>query len=145
MITGAPPKVWAMGMPEFLVTDLADSLGFWTGPMRFRIAYSRPEQQFVYLEHPDGAQMMMYPRDGDWEVGPMEHPFGRGVVFQVYVTDVDAHAQAVTAAGLPFYVEPRERWRHWGDRQGGQREFLVQDPDGYLVMVAQRIGERPLP
>jgi hypothetical protein len=27
---------------------------------------------------------------------------------------------------------------------GGQREFLVQDLDGYLVMVAQRIGERPL-
>ncbi len=93
MITGAPPKAWAMGMPEFLVTDLAESLGFWTGPMGFRIAYSRPEQQFVYLEHPDGAQMMMYPRDGDWEVGPMERPFGRGVVFQVYVTDVDAQRQ----------------------------------------------------
>ncbi len=31
-----------------------------------------------------------------------------------------------------------------GDRMGGQQEFLVQDPDGYLVMVAQRIGERPL-
>ncbi|PZR01094.1 MAG: VOC family protein [Cereibacter sphaeroides] len=145
MITGAPPKVWAMGMPEFLITDLERSLAFWRDVLGFRIAYSRPEQQFVYLEHPDGAQMMMYPRDGYWEVGPMEQPFGRGVVFQVYVTDVDAHARAVSAAGLPFYVEMRERWRHWGDRQGGQREFLVQDPDGYLVMVAQRIGERPLP
>ena len=90
--------------------------------------------------------MMMYPRDGDWEVGPMERPFGRGVVFQVYVSRRRTRcAHAVTAAGLPFYVELRERWRHWGDRQGGQREFLVQDPDGYLVMVAQRIGERPLP
>ncbi len=145
MITGAPPKVWAMGMPEFLVTALPESLAFWTGPMGFRIAYSRPEQEFVYLEHPDGAQMMMYPRDGDWEVGPMERPFGRGVVFQVYVADVAAHARAMEQAGIPFYVAPRERWRHWGDRQGGQREFLVQDPDGYLVMVAQRIGERPLP
>jgi hypothetical protein len=45
---------------------------------------------------------------------------------------------------VPFYVETRERWRHWGDRQGRQREFLVQDPDGYLVMAAERIGERPL-
>lgn len=144
MITGAPPKTWAMGMPEFLVTDLDASLAFWRGVLGFRIAYSRPEQQFVYLEHPDGAQMMMYPRDGDWEVGPMERPFGRGVVFQVYVSDVEALARAVETAGIPFYVALRERWRHWGDRQGGQREFLVQDPDGYLVMVAQRIGERPL-
>jgi catechol 2,3-dioxygenase-like lactoylglutathione lyase family enzyme len=144
MITGAPPKSWAMGMPEFLISDLAESLAFWTGILGFAIAYSRPGQDFVYLEHPDGAQMMMYPRDGDWEVGVMERPFGRGVVFQVYVSDVDALARAVRAAGLPFYVKPRERWRHWGDRMGGQREFLVQDPDGYLVMVAQRIGERPL-
>jgi catechol 2,3-dioxygenase-like lactoylglutathione lyase family enzyme len=117
-------------MPEFLITDLGQSLAFRTGVLGFRIACSRPEQSFVCLEHPDGAQMMMYPRDGDWEVGAMERPFGRGVVFQVYVRDVDAMARAVIAAGLSFYVQPRERWRHWGDRQGGQREFLVQDPDG---------------
>ena len=110
----------------------------------FRIAYSRPDQDFVDLEHPDGAQRMMYPRDGNWEVGAMERPFGRGVVFQVCVSDVDAMVRAVIGAGLPFCVQPRERWRHWGDRLGGQREFLVQDPDGYLVMVAQRIGEKPL-
>ena len=63
----------------------------------------------------------------------------------VYLRDVDAVAARVVAAGVRFYVEPREKWRDWGDRLGGQREFLVQDPDGYLVMVVQRIGERPLP
>jgi catechol 2,3-dioxygenase-like lactoylglutathione lyase family enzyme len=133
-----------MGMPEFLITDLEESLAFWTGVLGFRIAYSRPDQDFVYLEHPDGAQRMMYPRDGDWEVGPMDRPFGRGVVFQVCVSEVDAMVPAVIGAGLPFCVRPRERWCHWGDRLGGQRDFLVQDPDGYLVMVAQRIGEKPL-
>jgi hypothetical protein len=39
----------------------------------------------------------------------MERPFGRGVVFQVYVRDVDAMARAVIAAGLPFCVQPRAR------------------------------------
>lgn len=110
----------------------------------FRIAYSHPDQDFVDLEHPDGAQIMMYPRDGNWGVGAMERPFGRGVVFQVNVSDVGAMVRAVIGAGLPFCVQPRERWRHWGDRLGGRHEFLVQDPDGYLVMVAQRIGEKPL-
>ena len=52
---------------------------------------------------------------------------------------------AVLSSGLTPYVALREKWRDWGDREGGQREFLVQDPDGYLVMVAQRLGERPLP
>jgi len=88
---------------------------------------------------------MIYQRDGDWETGAMQPPFGRGAVIQVYVTDATAAAARVTAAGWPFYVDLREKWRDWGDRLGGQREFLVQDPDGYLVMVAERIGERPLP
>ena len=145
MITGSPPKTWAMGMPELMVSDLAVSLAFWTQLLRHRIAYARPEQHFVYLEHPDGAQMMMYERDGAWETGPLERPFGRGVVLQLYVTDVEAVAARVGKAGHGFYEPMREKWRHWGDRLGGQREFLVQDPDGYLVMVAQRIGERPLP
>ena len=145
MGTGTRPKVWAMGMPELMVTDLATSLGFWTGILGFDVAYARPAQKFAYLVHPDGAQMMIYERDGDWETGEMSLPFGRGVVLQIYVAQVDALAERVGGAGLPFYVPLRERWRDWGDRLGGQREFLVQDPDGYLAMIAQRIGERPLP
>jgi hypothetical protein len=38
----------------------------------------------------------------------------------------------------------RDVWRRIGDRKGGQREIFLQDPDGYLVMVAQDLGERPL-
>ncbi len=141
---GAPPAPWAMLMAEMMVTDYPVSLAFWTDVLGFAIAFERPAQRLACLVHPDGAQVMIYQRDGDWETGPMEAPFGRGIVVQVYVTDVDAVAARVVAAGLPFYVEPREKWRDWGDRMGGQREFLVQDPDGYLVMVVERIGERPL-
>ncbi|PLL10854.1 VOC family protein [Tabrizicola sp. TH137] len=141
---GAPPAIWAMGMAEMMVTDYPASLAFWTGPMGFALAFERPAQKLACLAHPDGAQVMIYQRDGDWETGPMEQPFGRGLVVQVYVTDAAAAAEAMRVAGIAFYVEPREKWRDWGDRMGGQREFLVQDPDGYLVMVAERIGERPL-
>lgn len=141
---GAPPAPWAMLMAEMVVTDYAASVAFWREVLGFGLAFERPAQKLSCLAHPDGAQVMVYQRDGDWETGPMEPPFGRGMVVQVYVRDVDAVVARVRAAGVPFYVEPREKWRDWGDRLGGQREFLVQDPDGYLVMVVQRIGERPL-
>lgn len=144
MGTGAPPARWSPLIAEMMVTDYPRARAFWTGVLGFRIAIERPAQRFACLEHPDGAQVMVYERDGDWETGPMEPPFGRGAVVQVFVTDVMAVAARVQAAGLPFYVAPREKWRDWGDRLGGQREFLLQDPDGYLIMVAQRIGERPL-
>ena len=145
MGTGSPPPVWAALMAEMMVQDYPRSLAFWTGPMGFTPAFTRPAQKLACLTHPDGAQIMIYERDGDWETGPMEAPFGRGAVIQIYVADAAAMADAITAASIPFYVHLRDKWRDWGDRMGGQREFLVQDPDGYLIMVAQRIGECPLP
>jgi catechol 2,3-dioxygenase-like lactoylglutathione lyase family enzyme len=129
---------------ELIINNYDNSLKFWTGPMGFRVCYTRPTMKFAYLEHPDGAQMMFYERDGDWETGEFEAPLGRGAILQIDVKDVTAIHTAMVAANIPRYVELREKWRNWGDRQGGQREFLVQDPDGYLVMVKQRIGERAL-
>lgn len=144
MGTGSAPAQWGPLIAEMMVGDYAASLGFWTDVLGFAVVFERPAQKLAFLAHPDGAQVMIYQRDGDWETGPMEVPFGRGMVVQVHLRDMEASAGRVRAAGLPFYVEPREKWRDWGDRMGGQREFLVQDPDGYLVMVVERIGERPL-
>jgi catechol 2,3-dioxygenase-like lactoylglutathione lyase family enzyme len=129
---------------EFIVRDYDRTLAFWTGPLGFALAFARPAQRFACVTRPEGAQVMFYERDGHWETGPLDAPFGRGAITQIFVADVAAVLAAVTAAGLPLFVPLREKWRDWGDRMGGQREFLVQDPDGYLVMVAQRIGERPL-
>ena len=143
MGTGSPPTTWSALMTEMMVQDYDASLAFWTGPMGFDVAFTRPAQKLACLTRPEGAQIMIYERDGDWETGALERPFGRGAVIQVYVADVDHLHAAMRAASIPFYVPLREKWRDWGDRLGGQREFLVQDPDGYLVMVVQRIGERP--
>lgn len=145
MGVGSPPKGgWAMGMAEMMVTHYPTSYRFWTEVLGFELAFERPAQKLACLQRPEGAQIMIYERDGDWEVGPMEPPFGRGLVVRIYVADAAALAAQVAACGVPFYVDLGEKWRDWGDRMGGQREFLVQDPDGYLIMVAQRIGERPL-
>jgi catechol 2,3-dioxygenase-like lactoylglutathione lyase family enzyme len=143
MNTGSPPKGGFSAMAiELIVSNYDRSLAFWTGPMGFSICYTRPAMKFAYLERPEGAQMMFYERDGDWETGVLEAPFGRGTIIQIDVSNVNEIHAAMVAANIPRYVELREKWRDWGDRLGGQREFLVQDPDGYLVMVKQRIGER---
>jgi catechol 2,3-dioxygenase-like lactoylglutathione lyase family enzyme len=142
---GTAPDPWASLIAEFMVTDFPRSLVFWTGLLGFTPAFLRPAQKLACLTRPEGAQVMIYQRDGDWETGLMEPPFGRGAVTQIFVADVAAIYAGVTAAGHPPYVPLREKWRDWGDAQGGQREFLIQDPDGYLIMVAERIGTRPLP
>jgi catechol 2,3-dioxygenase-like lactoylglutathione lyase family enzyme len=141
---GAPPRSgWARLVCELLVEDLAVSRAFWEGVLGFEVAYQRPEQAFVYLERPDGAQIMLCRRSGAWETAPLERPFGRGVMFQVYVDGLQDILDALTRNGCALYAGPREVWRRWGDREGGKREIVVQDPDGYLVMLAQDLGERP--
>lgn len=142
---GAPPKAgWAKLVCELLVEDLSVSRAFWQGVLGFEVAYQRPEQGFVYLERPDGAQIMLCQRSGNWETGPLEPPYGRGVMFQVFVDDLHDIQAALARTGRQLYAGPREVWRRWGDREGGKREIVVQDPDGYLVMLAQDLGERPL-
>ena len=143
---GKPPRGgFARLVPELLVTDLSESLAFWLNALGFKIAYQRPEHGFAYLERGEGAQIMLCERSGNWETGALEFPFGRGAMFQIFVDDVDAVAAALADLNVSLFAGPREVWRRYGDREGGKREIFVLDPDGYLVMFAHDLGERPLP
>jgi len=129
-------------VPELHVADLATSLGFWCGVLGFTIAYRRPAEHFVYLEREEGAQVMLCQRNGRFETGPMQPPLGQGAMFQVYIDTIEPILAALAAADWPLYLGPREFWRRTGDQESGQREVFVQDPDGYLLMLANAIGTR---
>jgi len=142
---GKPPKSgWAKLVSELLVEDIKASLHFWTVLLGFDIAYQRPEHRFAYLERPEGAQIMLHQRADVWETGALERPYGRGVMFQVYVDSISDIQTRLQSADWPLHTGPRDVWRRHGDREGGKREIFVQDPDGYLIMLAEDLGERPL-
>ena len=142
---GAPPRSgWARMVVELHVNDLAASRAFWCDVLGFGTAYERRAEGFVYLEHPEGHQIMLCRRHGRFETGPMQRPLGRGAMFQVYLASIRPALDALAAQGWPTYFGPREVWRRTGDRESGQREAFVQDPDGYLVMIAESLGERAL-
>ena len=128
-------------VPELDVLDLARSLGFSCGPLGFHVAYDRPAAGFAYLVR-GAAQVMLCERNGSWEVAELSPPFGRGVNFQIKVESLDPILDALAAVGWPLFRPPAEAWYRTGDREGGQREFLVQDPDGYLLRFAQDLGTR---
>lgn len=141
----APPKSgWAAFKPELHVNDLNKSLWFWCDLIGFDIAYDRAEEKFAYLEFENGAQMMLCERHGGWETGPMTYPLGQGVMFQLNVPSLAPIKSALAAADYPLYHGERTVWRELGDRMGGQAEIFVLDPDGYLLMIEQKIGERSL-
>lgn len=141
---GAPPASgWNRMAPELIVSDLETSLDYWCGVLGFDIAYRRPSERFAFLDLA-GAQIMLRQRDGKWETGPLEPPLGRGVMFQILTDDLPALERRLKDRRLPVYAGPREVWRHTGDRECGQREVFVQDPDGYLIMMNADLGESPL-
>lgn len=126
------------------VNNLDDSLEFWCEVLGFEIAYRRPTEKFVYLERPEGAQVMLCQRHGRFETGPLERPLGQGIMLQVYVDSISQLLSRLVSRGWPLYLGPREIWRRTGDHESGQYEVFMQDPDGYLIMLAHSLGERPI-
>lgn len=139
---GLPEGGFAPLVPELDVTDLAASLRFWCGLLGFRVAYDRPAARFAYLER-ERAQVMLCQINGEWLTGPLEPPFGRGINLQIACRDVAPIGAALKAADWPLFRPVADKWYRTGpSREGGARELLVQDPDGYLLRFAQSLGER---
>lgn len=138
----APETGFAPLIPELAVTSLAESLAFWCGPLGFAVAYDRPAARFAFLVR-DGVQVMLCERNGRWETGEMERPFGRGINLQMMVDRLGPILAGLEAAGWPLREEPADAWYRAGNSLSGQREFLVEDPDGYLLRFAEPLGTRP--
>ena len=78
-----------------------------------------------------------------WATGTLEVPLGRGINLEIQVASLDAAWERLTQAQWPIFVELEEKWYRAGDVEIGVRQFLIQDPDGYLVRLQQELGERP--
>lgn len=133
-------------VPELICSDLDQSLEFYLGLLGFMILYARREERFAYL-HREGAELMLeqpIARDRLWPSAKLSKPFGRGANFQIEVSNVDQLYSVVTAAGRSCFLPIEERWYRRDERELGVRQFAVQDPDGYLIRLSQRIGDRPV-
>ena len=79
-----------------------------------------------------------------WITAALEAPLGRGVNFQLAVPDLQPVLERLNVAGWPLFGGLEERWYRTGARETGVRQFLIQDPDGYLVRPQQTLGSRPV-
>ncbi|OGK38679.1 hypothetical protein A3F03_03565 [Candidatus Roizmanbacteria bacterium RIFCSPHIGHO2_12_FULL_41_11] len=127
--------------PELIVMDINKSLNFYTKILDFKVIYDRPEKKFAMLEY-QGSRLMINERNGWWETGKLEYPLGRGVNFQIKTDNIEKIRRLLNTHNYPVYQEIEEVWYRRGDKELGQKELLVQDPDGYLLRFAQDLGEK---
>ena len=133
-------------VPELLVRDLAASRRFWCDLIGFSVAYERPEDDFAYLAL-GRAEVMLERHDPSrrqWVPAPLEPPLGRGINLQIEVTSVASILERLAAAAWPLFMASEEKWYRADRGEFGQRQFLVQDPDGYLLRLYEPLGERPI-
>ena len=132
-------------VPELLVSDITKSLWFWRNLCGFAVTYERLYEGFVSLDL-GGAQVMLEERGRgrNWIAGALEVPFGRGMNLEIQVPSIEPVLGSLRNAGWPLFMEPEEKWYRAGETETGARQFLVQDPDGYLLRFSARLGERSL-
>ena len=130
-------------VPELYCSDIERSEDFYVGLLGFIVQFARPEERFVYLDR-EGAEIMLeQPTTRMLVSGALEHPYGRGVNFQIEVADVASLYARVKASPWPVFLELEDRWYRHDELEFGNRQFVIQDPDGYLLRFFQDLGSRP--
>lgn len=119
-------------IPELTVSDIEKTIEFYVNILGFKIEYERSEDKFAFLSLEEN-QIMFEQANGNWDVGPLEYPYGRGVNFEMTVANVDNLYNHVVDSGMKPFRKIKENHYRNGDKVIVQREFLIQDPDGYLL------------
>ncbi len=131
-------------IPELYCADIKQSLHFYTKILDFKILYDRPEDQFAMLVREEAKIMLEGPIGRKWITGSLEYPLGRGLNLQIKVSNAESLHQAAQGAKLPIFLPLEEKWYRKNDKFVGNKQFAIQDPDGYLLRFAQDLGSRPV-
>ena len=129
-------------IPELSVKNLKKTLRFYK-TIGFKIEYERPENKFVFLSMGEIQFMVQEISKNDkWNIAPLSYPFGNGINFQLEVDDVELIYNNLLSNNYKIKFEIEENWYRQDNKLLGNKEFLVQDPDGYLLRFCEDLGER---
>jgi len=111
----------------------------------FTISYARIDQGFYYLERQGVEIMLEQLSNTTWKNGKLEQPFGRGMHFQIMTTGLDKLYQRCTSSKASIFRQMEEAWYRADDVYFGQKQFIVIDPDGFMLRFCEKLGERTAP
>ena len=123
-------------IPELSVTDIEKSKRFYINILGFKIEYEREENKFIFISL-DNCQLMLEQINDNWNVGEMAYPFGRGINLEMTVSDVSSLYHRVLENKMPIFRELIINEYRANDSVIIQKEFLIQDPDGYLLRFVE--------
>ena len=118
-------------IPELSVTDINKSKEFYLN-LGFKIKYERPEDKFCFLEL-EQNQIMIEQTNDNWNTGDLEYPFGRGINISMSISNVEELYNDIKNKNIKLFKELEIHTYRVDDKEYQDKEFLIQDPDGYLL------------
>ena len=118
-------------IPELSVSNIISSKEFYL-LLGFNVMYERDEDKFCFLEL-EGNQIMIEEENDTWNVGDMEYPFGRGINISMSINDIEGYYNHLKSLNIKMFQELEVHEYRVDDKVYRDMEFLIQDPDGYLL------------
>lgn len=118
-------------IPELSVSDINKSKEFYLS-IGFKIMYERKENKFCFLQLEEN-QIMIEEQNENWDTGTMEYPFGRGINISMKVNNVDNYYKLLKDKKIKMFLELETHEYRVEDKIYLDKEFLIQDSDGYLL------------
>lgn len=118
-------------IPELSVSNIENSKQFYLS-LGFSILYERVEDKFCFLAL-DGCQLMIEEINDNWNTGKLEYPYGRGMNISMEVKDIDSIYYKVKEKAYPIFRDMQVDKYQVDDKVYFDKEFLIQDVDGYLL------------
>ena len=135
---------FSKNIPELSVTNLENSLNFYK-TAGFKVEYDRPENKFAFISLGKIQFMLQEIADNDkWDVAPLSYPFGNGINFQLEVENLDEIYNSFKNSNYKITFDIQENWYRQDNKLLGNKEFLILDPDGYLLRFSEDLGEKEI-
>jgi len=120
-------------IPELTVFNIEETRDFYLNILGFKLEYHRIEDNFIFVSFENSQFMFEQLHDDGWNIGELEYPLGRGINLSVEVKDIDSLYDKVISHNVtPFRKIMISNYKV-GDKIIEQKEFLLQDPNGYLL------------
>ena len=119
-------------IPELSVFDIFHTKNFYE-ELGFKIEYERQEEKFVFMSFQDSQFMFEQIHDEGWNTGELIYPLGRGINFSIAVDDIENLYTLVKSKKLEIYKKLTKSVYLVNGIEEVQMEFLIQDPNGYLL------------
>lgn len=118
-------------IPELSVSNIEISRKFYED-IGFKVVYERKENKFCFMQL-ENNQIMIEQQNDNWTVGKLEYPFGRGMNLSMRVKDVLQMYETLKQKNIKMFLDLETHKYRVDNKVYEDKEFLIQDPDGYLL------------